>query len=189
MRLLVKPMNPGWANASTWCCCQCSYKHEMEKEESGIIYCVLRETSEIFNSLMLIRGMCDGSRPRFTASLPRRFYGRVINFHVEKPRGPAAGMFRGSQRWWIRIHDVIYGPSEMFWAGDLFSIPRPAIPGPFLKRSFVLIAAIDRSSARRSFYVCWNRWQVSCLYRFNVPSALALIASAVQITGFRNLKL
>lgn len=72
--------------ARTWCY-QCSYKHETRKEESGIIYCVLRKTSGIFNSLMLIRGMCDGSRPRFTASLPRRFYGRVINFHVEKPRG------------------------------------------------------------------------------------------------------
>lgn len=60
--------------------------NEREKEEGGIIYCVLRETSDIFNSLMLIRGMRDGSRPRFTASLPRRFYGRVINFHVEKPR-------------------------------------------------------------------------------------------------------
>lgn len=131
---------------------------------------------------MLIRGMCDGSRPRFTASLPRRFCGRVINFHVEKPRGhPRPGMFRGSQRWWIRIHDVIYGSSEMFWAGDPFSIPRPAIPSPFLKRSFVLIAAIALRSPRRFLYVCWDRWQVSCLYRFNVPSALALIANTVQV--------
>jgi len=140
-------------------------------------------TSDIFNSLMLIRGMCDGNRPRFTASLPRRFYGGVINFHVEKPRGHPrpecstvlSGGGSGST-------GVIYGPSEMFWAGDPFSIPRPAIPRLFLKRSFVLIAAIDRSSARRSLYVRRKTGGItSCLYHFNVLSALTSIACITYI--------
>lgn len=53
-------------------------------------------------------------------------------------------MFRGSQRWWIRIHEVIYGPSEMFWANDPFSILRNHDRGLSPKRSFVLISPIDR---------------------------------------------
>lgn len=58
------------------------------------------------------------------------------------------------------------------------SVLDPAARNPrlFLKRSFVLIAAIDRSSARRSLYVRRNRWQISCLYHFNVLSALTSIA-------------
>lgn len=125
--------------------------------------------------------MRDGSRPRFTASLPRRFYGGVINFHVEKPveKAPAAGMFCGSQRWWIRIHrcdlwlewDVLRGQSVLD--------PAAREPGPFLKRSFVLIAAIGRPSARRFLYVPRNRWQIPCLYRFNALSAHAPLALVI----------
>lgn len=57
----------------------------------------------------------DGSRPHFTASLERRFYGSIINFHVENSREPprmecSAALSGGGSG----SMEVIYGPSEMF---------------------------------------------------------------------------
>lgn len=116
--------------------------------------------------------MRDGSRPRFTASLPRRFYGRALLISTLKSplRAPARpGMLRGSQRWWIHRCDLWLEWDVL--RGQSVLDPAAREPSPFLKRSFVLIAAIDRPSARRFLYVPRNRWQVPCLYHFNALSA------------------